>query len=166
MLAQDQYWQLSILQKKTPIFPRPDFHINSHRWPFIDTVRWDWISDVVYGLNHSGHSGSLPGPWANEQEIQSFSYWISIKTIKLKLLVIHDKWNKRPSVFLRTERSTKVNDLNECLYAQYQLSLRKTLRIIRKSYKISSNGLTALRSRSPQQFLIFCILWLFGGLVA
>lgn len=38
MVAQDQYWQLSILQKRTPIFPRPDFHTDSHRWPFIDTV--------------------------------------------------------------------------------------------------------------------------------
>lgn len=51
MLAQDQYWQLSILQKMTPIFPRPDFHINFHRWP--DTVSWGWNSDVVYSLNHA-----------------------------------------------------------------------------------------------------------------
>lgn len=40
-----------------------------------------------------------------------FPIRISIKTIKLKPLVIHDKRNKRPSVFLRTKRSTKVNDL-------------------------------------------------------
>lgn len=40
-----------------------------------------------------------------------FSIRISIKTIKLKPPVIHDKRNKRPSVFLRTEGSTKANDL-------------------------------------------------------
>lgn len=71
MLAQDQCWKLSILQKKTPIFPHPDFHINSHRWLFIDTVRWDWISDVVYGLNHAEgwtlrlSSGSM-GQWTED----------------------------------------------------------------------------------------------------
>lgn len=48
MLAQDQHWQLSILQKKTPIYPLPAFHLNSNQLYYIDTVRCDWISDVVW----------------------------------------------------------------------------------------------------------------------
>lgn len=74
MLAQDQYWQLAILQKKTPIFPHPDFHIDSHWWPFIDTVRWGWISGVVYGLNHAegwtlGLSSGSMGQWTEDPVI-------------------------------------------------------------------------------------------------
>lgn len=85
-------------------------------------------------MQKDGHWDSLWGPWANEQETQSFSYWSFNHNNQDKTSSYSCPVKQKTLYF--PSGSTKVNDLKLMPYVQYQCSLIKTLQITRKSYKI------------------------------
>lgn len=78
-----------------------------------------------------------------------FPFGVSITRIKLKSLVIHVKWNKRPSIFLRSEGSTKVSCLKLIPLCRISMLIHKTQWAL-KGNLTNSMEESSVNTASPQ----------------